>query len=255
MATDTLLARGFNLKDKDREFITNLSQMKDGEMQIVIPKSLSDTLGKDIGTSEIKLSDLTQTQIDLLKMYEKDLEGKTAEQMAQEMFTETKAISLNTASAAQSLTRFFKREALGREGRLSESKIPLLAPTVETIGDTMKNLSSLTKTPEILADAVGVPLKSLGKITGEINKEFEVIKNEFINLKNKLLEMSKTQTTQEQSKTAEENKRKLEQSNNRNNDGAFMGNLNIKLTKTGFGNDMTIDQTERGYLTPMNNMV
>jgi hypothetical protein len=32
-----------------------------------------------------------------------------------------------------------------------------------------------------------------------------------------------------------------------------MGNLNIKLTKTGFGNDMTIDQTEKGYLTPMRN--
>jgi hypothetical protein len=253
MATDTLLARGFNLKDKDREFITNLSQMKDGEMQIVIPKSLSESLGKEIGTNEIKLSDLTQTQIDLLQMYQKDLEGKTEADMAKDMFTETKQITLNTAATAQSITTFFKRQAFGREGRLSESKIPLLAPGVEAIGDTMKNLSSLTKTPEILAEAVGVPLKSLGKITGEINKEFEVIKNEFINLKNKLLEMSKTQTTQEQSKTAEENKRKLEQSNNRNNDGAFMGNLNIKLTKTGFGNDMTIDQTEKGYLTPMRN--
>jgi hypothetical protein len=253
MATDTLLARGFNLKDKDREFITNLSQMKDGEMQIVIPPSLSETLGKAVGSSEIKLSDLTQTQIDLLQMYQKDLEGKTEAEMAKEMFTETKQITLNTAAAAQSLARFFKREALGREGRLSEAKTPGLSPLVESIGDTMKNLSSLTKTPEILAEAVGVPLKSLGKITGEINKEFEVIKNEFINLKNKLLEMSKTQTTQEQSKTAEENKRKQEQSNNRNNDGAFMGNLNIKLTKTGFGNDMTIDQTEKGYLTPMRN--
>lgn len=254
MATDTLLARGFNLKDKDREFITNLSQMKDGEMQIVIPSSLSETLGKAVGSNEIKLSDLTQTQIDLLQMYQKDLEGKTAEEMAKEMFSQTKLIENNTAKTAQALTTFLKRQAFGREGRLRESKIPLVAPGVEAIGDTMENLSNLTKTPEILANTVGAPLKALGVITGEINKEFEVIKNEFINLKNKLLEMSKTQNSEDKTKTEEENKRKQSQSNNNNNDGAFIFNTNLKVTHIGLGNNMTIDQTEKGYLTPMRNM-
>jgi hypothetical protein len=254
MATDTLLAKGFNLKDKDREFITNLSQMKDGEMQIVIPKSLSETLGKDIGTSEIKLSDLTQTQIDLLKMYEKDLEGKTAEQMAQEMFTETKAISNNTQATAQALARFGKREFLGRESRIREAKIPGLAPGIEAIGDSMKNLSNLTKTPEILVETVGVPLKAMGAISAEINKDFEVIKNEFIKIKDKLLQMSKKENEEEKLKTEQENRKKQNQSNNGNNDGAFIFNSNLKVTHIGLGNNMTIDQTEKGYLTPMRNM-
>jgi hypothetical protein len=255
MATDTLLARGFNLKDKDREFITNLSQMKDGEMQIVIPKSLSETLGKDIGTSEIKLSDLTQTQIDLLKMYQKDLEGKTEAQMAQEMFTETKAISNNTQATAQALARFGKRELLGRESRISEAKIPGLSSGVNAIGETMKNLSSLTKTPEILVETVGVPLKAMGAITAEINKDFEVIKNEFIKIKDKLLQMSKKENEEEKLKTEEENRKKQNQSNNKNSDGAFIFNSNLKVTHIGLGNNMTIDQTEKGYLTPMRNMV
>jgi hypothetical protein len=254
MATDTLLAKGFNLKDKDREFITNLSQMKDGEMQIVIPPSLSETLGKAVGSNEIKLSDLTQTQIDLLQMYQKDLEGKTAEEMAKEMFSQTKMIETNTAKTAQALTTFLKRQAFGREGRLKESKLPLVAPGVESIGDTMEYLSNMTKTPEILANTLGTPLKALGAITGEINKEFEVIKNEFINLKNKLLEMSKTQNTEDKLKTEEENKRKQSQSNNKNSDGAFIFNSNLKVTHIGLGNNMTIDQTEKGYLTPMRNM-
>lgn len=254
MATDTLLAKGFNLKDKDREFITNLSQMKDGEMQIVIPKSLSDTLGKDIGTSEIKLSDLTQTQIDLLQMYKKDLETKTEAEMAKEMFTETKQISNNTAATAQALTRFFKRESLGREGRIKESKIPGLGPGVTAIGDTMKNLSSLTKTPEILAEVVGVPLTALGKVAGEVNKEFEVIKNNFIELKNKLLQMSKNDNEEERLKTEEENKKKQQEANKKNNDGAFIFNTNLKVTHLGLGNNITIDQTGKGYLTPMTNM-
>jgi hypothetical protein len=254
MATDTLLAKGFNLKDKDREFITNLSQMKDGEMQIVIPKSLEETLGKDIGTNELKLSELSSTQIDILKAYQKDLETKTPAQMAEEMFTQTKQITLNTAATAQALTRFGKRELIGREGRLGEAKIPGLKIGVETAESVMKNLSSLNKTPEILAEAVGVPLKALSSVTGLINKEFDDLLKVLPDVKNKLLEIVKTPNAQDQLKIAEENKRKQEQSNNKNSDNAYIFNANLKVTHLGLGNNMTIDQTEKGYLTPMTNM-
>ena len=254
LATDTLLAKGFNINDKDREFITNLSQMKDGEMQIVIPKSLEETLGKQVGTNELKLSELSSAQIDILTAYKKDLETKTPAQMAEDMFTETKKITNNTAATAQSLIRFGKRELIGREGRIyRESKIPGLGAGVEIASSVMQNLANIKETPEILSNVVGMPLKALGNVTNILNNGFEVLKKDFNEISKKLSEMSK-KSTQDQSKTEEENKRKEEQSKSKNNDGAYIFNANLKVTHIGLGNNMTIDQTEKGYLTPMTNM-
>jgi hypothetical protein len=94
----------------------------------------------------------------------------------------------------------------------------------------------------------------MGAISAEINKDFELIKNEFIKIKDKLLQMSKKENEEERLKTEEENRKKQNQSNNKNNDGAFIFNSNLKVTHIGLGNNMTIDQTEKGYLTPMRNM-
>ena len=61
-ATD-LMAQGLVFKnDKDKEFLTNLAQMKDGKMVIEIPQSLQDNMGQ----TEIALNDMSQVQTDLL---------------------------------------------------------------------------------------------------------------------------------------------------------------------------------------------
>ena len=56
-AGQALASRGLNVDDKDKEFLTNMSQMKGGEMQITIPQSLMEKFGKDfnnrISTKEI----------------------------------------------------------------------------------------------------------------------------------------------------------------------------------------------------------
>ena len=68
------------------------------------------------------------------------------------------------------------------------------------------------------------------------------------------LNLSEKENEEERLKTEEENRKKQNQSNNKNNDGAFIFNSNLKVTHIGLGNNMTIDQTEKGYLTPMRNM-
>ena len=52
LAGEQLAAKGFDIDDKDKEFLTNMSQMKGGEMQITIPQSLMDTFGKEFNNKK-----------------------------------------------------------------------------------------------------------------------------------------------------------------------------------------------------------
>jgi hypothetical protein len=260
LATDTLLAKGFDLKDKDREFITNLSQMKDGEMQIVVPKSLSDDIKNQLGVgkdNEIKLSELTSEQIELLKSQRDALEGKTAEQMAQEMLTETKKMSNNLEAFVRSLAIQSKRQLLGKEGELLDGTdriVPAFGEVLKTIKDLREDGLKMSQDPGRIGAAVKPIVDTVkemgGYATGVIQSTKElidVIKNEFI-------KGNETPKTKEQQKIEEENERRRERQKPRNDDNAFMFNANLKVTHIGLGNNMTIDQTEKGYLTPMSNM-
>lgn len=61
-ATD-LMAQGLVFdNDEDKEFLTNLAQMRDGRMVIEVPQSLQDNLG----ATEIALGDMSQSQTDIL---------------------------------------------------------------------------------------------------------------------------------------------------------------------------------------------
>jgi hypothetical protein len=85
-ASTALMSRGLTMTDKDREFITNLSRMQDGEMKIVVPESLQDKLGKQ---SEITLSKLTEDQKKVLLANKKAFEDMNPKDMAMAQLTET----------------------------------------------------------------------------------------------------------------------------------------------------------------------
>jgi hypothetical protein len=89
-ASTALMSRGLTMTDKDREFITNLSRMQDGEMKIVVPESLQDKLGKQ---SEITLSKLTEDQKKVLLANKDAFEKMNPEKMAMAQLTETQQIA------------------------------------------------------------------------------------------------------------------------------------------------------------------
>ena len=89
MANNVLLAKGFDMNSKDREFLTNMSQMKDGKMSITIPETLSDKFGKQ---TEVTLDSLTQAQIDVLKENRKAFEKMSPEEIAKGQFSSVKNI-------------------------------------------------------------------------------------------------------------------------------------------------------------------
>jgi hypothetical protein len=90
-AAASLMASGLNMPEKDREFLTNISRMENGEMKIVVPKSLQDQLGME----PIKLDQLTQTQKDALIKNQEAFAKMDIKDIASKQLTETQLISRN----------------------------------------------------------------------------------------------------------------------------------------------------------------
>ena len=246
LANDTLLSKGFDIDDKDREFLTNLSSMKDGEMQIVIPKSLQDSLGKELGANELKLSDLSTEQKNILINYRKQLEDKTPAEMAKAMFSETTKIAYNTEATARAFVIGAKDTTFGKEDRW---KGPM-APIVETTSKLRKTQYGLTKDSQWMEknnpikglvdamDKVGVPLKVAVDNTV---KSFEKLNDE-------LLKMTRKYKTEEQEKIDKENERKQESSKAKNSGNASVNHYHtFKISKTNNLENYSIDQTSKGY--------
>lgn len=253
VATDTLLAKGFNIDDKEREFLTNLASMKDGEMQIVVPKSLEKSLGAELGKNEVKLSELTNKQVETLKEYQDKLAERTPAQMAEAMFTETQRIANNTESTAQALTIGAKRVSFGRKDDLSDGINPIIK-LVKAVGTFRETQAELSKDPEFIKKEVAKATALVDTVT----KPLEIVVNDMVDkfkqLNEELRKTLRSTKTPEQESLEIENKKRQESARPKNNDNAYIFNTNLKVTHLGLGNNITVDQTGKGYLTPMTNM-
>jgi hypothetical protein len=119
LANNVLLAKGFDMNSKDREFLTNMSQMKDGKMSITIPESLSDKFGKQ---TEVTLDSLTQAQIDVLKENRKAFENMSPEQIAKEQFSTVKQILNVMQGAGLKSVKNVKDSSFGRNEGLNNDE-------------------------------------------------------------------------------------------------------------------------------------
>jgi hypothetical protein len=83
-ASSDLMARGFDMDEKDKEFLINMSRMDGGRMVIDVPKSLQASLG--IKDTQVALTDLTDTQANALKKYQEEMSNMTSEEVARDQF-------------------------------------------------------------------------------------------------------------------------------------------------------------------------
>lgn len=83
-ASSDLMARGFDMDEKDKEFLINMSRMDGGRMVIDVPKSLQTSLG--IKDTQIALTDLTDAQAKSLKEYQEQMGNMTSEEVARDQF-------------------------------------------------------------------------------------------------------------------------------------------------------------------------
>lgn len=259
IANDVLLSKGFDIDDKDKEFLTNLSSMKDGEMQIVVPKSLSDDIKNQLGVgkdNEIKLSELTSTQVDILKKYQDQLEGKTAEQMANEMLSETKKMSNSLEALAKSFSISGKREMFGKEGELLDGKsrvIPGMGPILEQLKDIRKEGLEISKDPGRVGGIIKPILEEIKNLSGDIDGALDLTKEVIIELKEQFKKGNKTEKTEEQQKNEAENKRREERQKAGN---ASVNHFHtFKISKTNNLENFSIDQTSKGFTVDQTLMV
>jgi hypothetical protein len=91
-AATAMMASGLDLDDDTKRFLTNISTMKDGQMTIQIQ---GDEMRKIFGTNEIALEKLTDTQLEQLKLYQKEFKELTSDEIIREQFTAIKEINTN----------------------------------------------------------------------------------------------------------------------------------------------------------------
>lgn len=79
-AAADMMATGIVFKnEEDKEFLTNLAQMKDGKMSIEIPKDLQKEFA---GATSIALENMTSDQADQLLRFRKEFQGMSTEDIA-----------------------------------------------------------------------------------------------------------------------------------------------------------------------------
>lgn len=88
-ATTSLMSRGFQMEEKEKEFLLNISRMNGGQMEIVIPKSLEDQLGGE----PIKLDKISEKQKDILLLNQKAFEKLDIKDVAMSQLTETQQMA------------------------------------------------------------------------------------------------------------------------------------------------------------------
>lgn len=95
-AHNDLLARGIMLNKDQEKFLTNISQMKDGEMTVQITGKLREELGKN----EIRLKDLDENQTKLILKYQDQLENMNTKDIIKDQVTIMQGLSRDVAFLA-----------------------------------------------------------------------------------------------------------------------------------------------------------
>lgn len=194
-ASNELMAKGFTIPEKDKEFITNLSKMDNGKMVIEIPQSLSD---KFEGQSKIALSDLTQSQIEVLQENRKAFVAMSPADIARDQVTSVKNIERDLASmwALQKIqaTSTGKKDLnfnkIGEESMMSFSKLTdtvlkekkglLSEENKEKVIAAFKSspeVQSLMASKDVLTQLLGPQNSMVKKITEAFEKENKRLEN------------------------------------------------------------------------------
>ena len=239
-ANNTLLTRGLTMNDKDREFLTNLSQMKDGQMQIVVPKSLQESLGKDLGSNEIKLSELSNAQVEILKTYQKDLENKTPAEMAQDMFTSQKNTENYTKGTMLALQRIGKEELFGKQERKNS---PLQNLSNLQLKAYREQYNVASSNPQFFKDELKKVKKTSELVKTSFNTGIQALTIVATTLIDNLKKYGTTDpATEEKNKR---NSKREEESKAKNNEITIKSFINV--VSTGFNNAPIIEQNGTPY--------
>lgn len=188
------------LTDEQKEFVANISTIKDGKVGFEVPKDIAKQMGlKDLKDGFVGLSELSDDQVILLQRLQQEAQEATPEKIAKEQYNQTTRI-LNVATAiylrmmedARGTTAAEKVKAgLDKAASVMEGLDPYRKSTGQTIKDIVENVKSsnllpkdfditseLTKLSPELAEIVTNMKEKIETLTE--NLDIEKIKNQII---------------------------------------------------------------------------
>jgi hypothetical protein len=147
-ASTALMSTGLKIEDKEKEFLTNLSRMQDGEMKIVVPESIAEKLGVP---TAIALDKLDQKTADALIKNQKEFEKMSPAQMADKQLTSTQQmardIEVMASWAKIQAAAYLKgagKEALGKEVEIIRNDIARVAGKLNVDRNSAENAGAQT---------------------------------------------------------------------------------------------------------------
>ena len=136
---------GLNIKAEDKEFLTNIAQMKDGKMSVALQsKELQDYFGK----TSVALEDLSASQADKLLDYKKEFEKLPPEDIIRKQATDVENIRRDltflVASARLEGTKLIKAVADSTGISLEKAAKYVQNMTGSSESEVKKQLAQLT---------------------------------------------------------------------------------------------------------------
>jgi hypothetical protein len=235
--------------------------MKGGEMQITIPQSLMDTFGKQFNDkNEVKLSELNQTQIDILRRNREELEKMNPEDIAKAQFTAMKNSENYLKSIAAEMVQGGKNLTLGRNEYVGKKGKERGAVSLETLATGRQDVIDVASKKVLLG--VDNTITSLVRNVAEgIGNVFKVSIERIIGgnndpkaMKEKIEGYYKTlyQLEGGDMKEYEADKKRMEKYYKEGTGKDQRISANIKITQVGLGENFRIDQNGKGFLDVYN---
>jgi len=184
-ASSDLMAKGFNMDEKDKEFLINMSRMDGGRMVIDVPRSLQESLG--IKDTQVALTDLTDAQANQLKEYQKQMGSMTSEEVARDQFESITNIqrdvnSIVTMARLQMTNQIRNNKTFGVDSLTKDLKDQITEYTNKVqrgeSGTVLEKLKQDIQTQISDLESTGLGSIMTEKITSLSNKLKDVSKSE-----------------------------------------------------------------------------
>lgn len=167
-AATALMSTGLIMDDKDREFLTNLSRMEDGEMKIVVPKSLIDEMG---GQTEISLEKITEKQAQVLLQNREAFKEMDTKEIAMNQLTEiqqmSRGIDVIAAYARVRAADFLEKQAKNLGGdAIRDLKLNIDSFSTQLSQSKSKEITNAT--PSETRNYTGAQISGMNQVGGNI---------------------------------------------------------------------------------------
>lgn len=192
-----MMAKGFDISEEDREFITNMSQIRDGKMVIEVPDNIGKRLGEGFDGKMFDVTNATDQQIKVLLNYRNDLVTN---------YKTTEDISRGQLNVLENLNRDVSFIAATMRTEASSA----IRTQLESLGYDQRSISEAIGTftdlvgkglVDITSNGIGTFIKGITDKGSELYANLVMTKSDKSSVTSELKKSSESQSQKTESKT------------------------------------------------------